>query len=320
MAEWIVEYGIGETRAALIESERIVAARVYLPGEAVAGARIAATLTHKAKGASRGTATDEAGREVLVSQLPREASPGQAIVIEITRPAFGERDRVKRAHGRLTTDAPAPATIPGTPGRFPTGAWEDVWQEAWDGRIDFGAGSSGGGSLVVDVTRAMTLIDVDGGGPPRDLALAAVPALARMLRLFDMGGSIGVDFPTLTAKADRKSVDAALEEALSDWPHERTAMNGFGFVQIVARAERPSLFHRMAGNRVGMAARFLLRQAERAEGAGRNLVLTCHPAIAPKLREPLVEELARRTGKQVRIERDPRIAIGGGHAQIVGDG
>ena len=315
MADWIVEHGIGETRAALVENERILAARIYRPGEAVAGARIDATLTHKATGANRGMATDDAGREVLVSQLPRSASPGQTIVVEVTRPALGERDRLKRAQGRFTTDAPAPAVIPGTPGRFPAGAWEEVWQEAWDGRIDFA-----GGSLVVDITRAMTLVDVDGSGRPSELALAAVPALVRTLRLFDMGGAIGIDLPTLTAKAERKAVDAALEEALSDWPHERTAMNGFGFIQIVARAERPSLFHRMASDRTGMAARFLLRQAERAEGAGRHLVLTCHPAVAGKLREPMVEELFRRTGKQVRIERDPRIAIGGGHAQIIADG
>mgnify|MGYP006979934285 CR=1 FL=1 len=147
------------------------------------------------------------------------------------------------------------------------------------------------------------VIDIDGSAAPRELALAAIPAIAQALRWFDLGGNIAIDFPTLQAKADRRAVDEALGEALDGWPHERTAMNGFGLVQLVARAEGPSLLHRFATSRVGMCARYALRQAERAEGTGRTLLLTVHPALKAKLREEWLTELAKRT-----VKANPRLA------------
>jgi hypothetical protein len=163
----------------------------------------------------------------------------------------------------------------------------------------------------------MTLIDVDGDAAPRELALAAVPVISRALRWFDLGGSIGIDFPTLQTKTDRRAVDEALAEALADWPHERTAMNGFGFVQLVARLEGPSLLHRFAAARVSMCARAALRRAELVEGPGA-LLLTVHPAIRSKLKPEWLEQLARRSGKQVRIETNPALALEAAHAQMVG--
>ena len=42
------------------------------------------------------------------------------------------------------------------------------------------------------------------------LALAAVRPLADALALLDLAGSIGIDFPTLSDKNDRKQVDGRL--------------------------------------------------------------------------------------------------------------
>lgn len=163
----------------------------------------------------------------------------------------------------------------------------------------------------------MAVIDVDGDGNPRELSRAAIPAIARALQWFDLGGNIGIDFPTIEAKADRKAIDEALAEALAGWPHERTAMNGFGFVQLVARLEGPSLLQRFAASRTGMCARMALRAAEMAAGSGRVMLLSIHPALKAKLKPEWLDELARRTGKELRIETDPGLALEASQAQIV---
>jgi hypothetical protein len=198
--------------------------------------------------------------------------------------------------------------------RFPAGLWEDVWHASSSASLEVP-----GGEILLSVTPAMTVIDIDGVGSPRDVALAAVPAIARALAWFDCGGNIGIDFPTLAAKEDRRAVDAALGEALADWPHERTAMNGFGFVQLVARLNGPSLLHRFAHHRLGMAVRMALRRAELAadDGTGRVLALAVHPALASRLKQPWIEELARRTGREVRIDTDPALAIEASRAQLL---
>jgi hypothetical protein len=193
--------------------------------------------------------------------------------------------------------------------RFPAGLWEELWGEAWAGEVLFPTGS-----LLFSITPAMTLVDVDGAAASAILARDAVKPLARAIRRFDLGGAIGVDFPSLERKDDRRAVDAALGEALADWAHERTAMNGFGFVQLVARLERPSLLHRLALSRAGAAARMLLRRAELVEEPGA-LLLTAHPAVVTQLMQDWIVELARRTGREVRLAGDPALALDGGFAQ-----
>ena len=296
-----------------MDGDKPVAAKTRWPGELTPGETFAGNLLRKS--GSRGVALHPSGQEVLVDRLPRNASEGATIPLTITRTAITERGRFKLAAARPTaaTSASADSPIDGAkPVRsFPGSAWEDIWHAASSGEVEFS-----GGSLLFAVTPAMTLIDIDGDLSPRELALAAVPEIARWLPLFDLGGSIGIDFPTLEAKADRKAVDTALEQALADWPHERTAMNGFGFVQIVARLEGPSLLHRFATSRIGMAARMALRRAEMVEGPGA-ILLTVHPALKAKLKPEWLAELKRRTGRPTRVETDPGLAIEAAQAQIV---
>lgn len=313
---WLVERGIGEDRALLVECGEVVAAKVRWPGELRAGDTIRATLVQRSAGASRGLAMTDEGQGILVDRLPGPASEGAGIHVAITRAAMAERGRFKRAQGRWS-EGPVVSSehdefaIGTTVRRFPAGLWDEVWGAAWDGEIAFA-----GGALLFAVTPGMTVIDVDSNLPARALALAAVPSIGRALRRFELGGSIGIDFPTLSAKADRQAVDAALAEALDGWPHERTAMNGFGFVQLVARSAGPSLLHRLTHHRAAAAARLLLRRAEAVEGAGA-ILLTAHSAVLRELKPEWITELARRAGREIRLETDHALALDGAHAQIV---
>ena len=317
----------------LVEGEQVLATRLHWPGELQAGSDVEARLVTKLRGARRGLARTADGVEILVDHLPPRITEGEKVTLTITRAPMAEIGRLKRAAGRATPfvgdDGERGGSLPAADGfvldrdpdvkvtQLPTGRfldrrWDEVWHAASMASIHFA-----GGNLIVSVTPAMTVIDVDGDADARELALAAVPAIRRAIRWFDIAGNIGIDFPTLSAKADRRAVDTALAEELSDWPHERTAMNGFGFVQIVARLERPSFVHRFAYDPAGMAARFLMRQGERVEGSGPVLELTANPAVAAKLTDAWLTELTRRTGRTVRVAARDTVAITGGHAQIV---
>lgn len=313
MTEWLIEHGIGEERALLLDGQTAIAARLHWPGGLAAGQVEDAVLTHFDPVRRRGAARFAGGEEALVGRLPPDSREGSSLRLEVTRAAIGERGRLKRAQARPTdaTPCPAPFVAGAVVSRFPAGLWEHVWAEAWAGEVAFASGS-----LLFSVTPAMTLVDIDGAAPPAALAREAVAPLARAIRRFDLGGAIGIDFPSLERKDDRRAIDRALGEVLADWPHERTAMNGFGFVQLVARLERPSLLHRLALSRAGAAARMLLRRAEQVADPGALLV-TAHPAVAALLSEDWLTELARRTGREVRLERDPALALDGGFAQAV---
>src|SRR3546814_16597401 len=92
----------------------------------------------------------------------------------------------------------------------------------------------------------MLLIDIDGEGDPLALAKAGAAAAAHVVRCCDVGGSIGIDFPSLPGRAERQAIDALIDTLLPQ-PFERTAVNGFGFLQIVRRRERPRSEERRVG-------------------------------------------------------------------------
>lgn len=303
MPEWIVEEGIGETRAALVEGGEIVEARVRRAGIVPAGSVLEAKLVAVAPRVS----VAAAGEEFLLPRGISGVSEGRTIRILVTREALGGRESWKRGLARVTDAplAPAPPLAEGAAGRIED--WDELAEEARSGIVRFD-----GGELRIEPTAAMTMIDVDGWLVPDKLAQMAAWAAARAIRRLDIGGPVGIDFPTLKDKAARRQVDDILDAYLPR-PFERTAMNGFGFVQVVRPRGRASLVE-LAGDRVAFEARALLRAAETRIGA---TTLVAHPAVTRLLeqRAEWTEALARRVGGAVALRADPALTMSGAYAE-----
>lgn len=303
MPEWVIERGIGETRAALIEGDEIVEARVRREGVMPAGTVIEAKLVAVAP-----RVTVEAGGEAFL--LPRGVSgvsEGRSLTIEVTRETLGGSEPWKRGLARVTDAEPrdAPPLAEGREGAID--GWDELVEEARSGIVRFD-----GGELRIEPTAAMTMIDVDGWLVPDRLAQMGAWAAARAIRRLDLTGPVGIDFPTLKGKAERQAIDAILDDYLPR-PVEKTAINGFGFVQLVRPRARASLVE-LAADRATFEARALLRRAEREIGAVR---LVAHPAVIRVLETNTgwIERLARRVGGAVGLRADPSLAMSGAYAE-----
>jgi hypothetical protein len=150
---------------------------------------------------------------------------------------------------------------------------------------------------------------------PDALALAAADAVARTIRRLGIAGSIGVDFPTVAGKAERIALGDAFDAALPP-PFERTAVNGFGFMQVVRPRARASLIEQVKGDPAGHAARALLRRALRSKLIG-SVTLAAHPAVISVLtaRPEWTDTLGRTLGGAVTLRSDPALAMSGGYAE-----
>jgi ribonuclease G len=123
-------------------------------------------------------------------------------------------------------------------------------EKALSRRVDL----KSGGTLFIDQTEAMTTIDVNTGGfvGSRNFDdtvfktnLEAAQAIARQLRLRNLGGIVIVDFIDMQSEEHRAAVLAELKKTLA---RDRTRMtvNGFtqlGLVEMTRKRTRESLAH-----------------------------------------------------------------------------
>jgi len=327
---WIYESGIGEERAALVDGGRIIQARIEREATGIRpGAVVMARLVRKIGTGKRAIAKLDTGENAIISALPKTLTEGQDVRVSIVRSAISESGsetgselgRYKYALGEAVGNdvpfAPSPdlkmqieaddieirtCTAYG-PDLLSEAGWSDVMHEAESGHVAFA-----GGSLVMAATPAMTVIDVDGESAPRPLALDAAKAAAEAIYRLDIGGSSGIDFPALPGKADRGDVAIAFDAAMLG-PFERTAVNGFGFMQVVRKYMRPSLLQIVQADTDLAALLSLLRRAERGGGKGA-ITLQLTPAMSALLesRENWLKRLEKSTGRPVSVSADAACA------------
>lgn len=330
MAEWFYEDGIGEARAALVDGDAILEARIEPDDAGVQpGAVCEARLIEILPGRRAGRLELDDGEDALMEPLPANVTEGEALLAEIVRSAIPEPGKRKIARARMAakgrTASPAPSLLDvlkasGMPVRtlashepdaLEAAGWSELIEQAATGATPFP-----GGALRVALTPAMTVIDVDGALPPAELATAGARAAGEAIRRLDIGGSTVVDLPSLSAKAERQAAAEALDAVLPQ-PFERTSVNGFGLLQIVRKRVRPSLLEYAQYESAATAARALLRRAERTDGSGAR-TLTAHPAVIATLeaRPDRCSALERRIGADVRFAADPALGLRGGHASV----
>nr|WP_301340727.1 ribonuclease E/G [Azospirillum brasilense] len=109
---------------------------------------------------------------------------------------------------------------------------------------------SGGGSLVIERTEAMTVVDVNAGerGNPLDVNLEAAAEIARQLRLRNAGGIVVVDFVNMRNRGDAERLLNALSRAVEDDPAQTQVygLSKLGLVEMT-RARRGTALAELLG-------------------------------------------------------------------------
>ena len=211
-------------------------------------------------------------------------------------------------------------------------AVEDEIQRAFESTVDL----KSGGSIVIESTEALTVIDVNTGGyvGRRNLEetiyrtnLEAAQAIGRQLRLRNLGGIIVVDFIDMQDSAHQENVLAALDKALARDP-ARTTFSGFsalGLVELTRKRTTESLTQRLGRacpacsgrgivkNRAALWSeilRELTRSRRQFETPGLRVM--AHPELVEWLVEDqadVVADLESRLGATIAFQSDAGYAI-----------
>ncbi len=204
---------------------------------------------------------------------------------------------------------------------------EDEIEKALDRKVPL----KSGGYLIIDQTESMTTIDVNTGAyvGHRNLEdtifrtnLEAAVAIARQLRLRNLGGIIIIDFIDMVDEEHRVQVLQALEKALAA-DHARTTistLSPLGLVEMTRKRTRESLEHLLCcpcptcgGRRYVKSPetvayeifRELLRQSGQFEVSG--LMVLAHQDVIEVLADAessALAELEVLIGKPIRLQTE----------------
>jgi ribonuclease G len=146
---------------------------------------------------------------------------------------------------------------------------EDEIQRALGRKVEL----KSGGYLIIDQTEAMTTIDVNTGSfvgkrnqeeTVFKTNLEAATALARQLRVRNLGGIIIVDFIDMNSPEHRRQVHRTLEKAMQRDParNKITGVSDLGLVEMTRKRTRQSLQHTLCVECPVCQGRGVLKTAE----------------------------------------------------------
>jgi len=208
---------------------------------------------------------------------------------------------------------------------------EDEIQRALGRKVEL----KSGGYLIIDQTEAMTTIDVNTGSfvgrrnqeeTVFKTNLEAAAALARQLRVRNLGGIIIVDFIDMQDEEHRRQVHRTLEKAMSRDParNKITGVSDLGLVQMTRKRTRESLEHTLCEECAVCQGRGVLKTPEsicyeifreimrdaRAYENDKLMVLAAQAVVDRLLDEESanVADLAEFSGKTISFRVEPTYA------------
>lgn len=189
------------------------------------------------------------------------------------------------------------------------------------------AGQSQIGDVTISFqrTKAGLVFDIDGIGDAFAINMIAATEIARLLRLYQVGAMVLIDFVSMESKAQRTQVAEAFDAAsLADpRPFERTAINGYGMMQVVRARPRPSILDHLFGTRIAALsdetqAYWLLRAVAESRGFGVRSV-TARPEVATLLQSERLSAwragAVRLAGADMVVVADEKVT-GYGHVHV----
>ena len=186
-----------------------------------------------------------------------------------------------------------------------------------------------GGYLVIDQTEAMTTVDVNTGGftGHRDLEdtiyktnIEAAAAVARQIRLRNLGGIIIVDFIDMQEETHRQNVLDALSTAMAgDRARCRvTGLSPLGLVEMSRKRTRESLQHQLCDPCPSCEGRGYVRSVETTcqdifrevlrqgrQSQGDEILVLAHQDVLDRLLEQnaaALKELETSVGRPIRLQ------------------